>query len=102
MPRQPMGRRVKAARGKSARFDKFLLRVRMHGRIMSDGHEPAIPLRAQADSLDGRGPHAYIMKDLPPRQRDFHRLVEATRGDRGQNGLGLEAKFEPEPAATEG
>jgi hypothetical protein len=63
----------------------------MHGRIMSDGHEPAIPLRAQADSLDGRGPHTYIMKDLPPRQRDFHRLVEATRGDRGQNGLGMDA-----------
>jgi hypothetical protein len=97
-----MGRRVKAARGKRARFDKLLLRVRMHGRIMSNGHEPAVPFRAEADSLDGPGAHAYVMEDLPPRQRDFHRLVQATRGDCGQNGLGVDAQLGSETAANVG
>jgi hypothetical protein len=93
MPRLPMRRRVEAARAKRARFDKFHLRVRMHGRVVSDGHETAIPLSAQADSLNGRGPHADVMKDLPPRQRDFHRPVQVTRGDRGQNSLGVDAQL---------
>ena len=82
MPRHPMGRRVEAARCERARFDKFLLRIRMHGCIMSDGHEPAVLRRAEADSLDGRGPYADIMKNLPPRQPDFHRPIQLTRGDR--------------------
>src|SRR5246500_5940983 len=102
MTRQPMGRRVKAARGKRARFDKFLLRVRMHGRIMSDGHEPAVPLRAQADSLDGCGAHAYIMEYLPSRQRNLHRLLQEARGECRQDGLGVDAQLGSETAANVG
>jgi hypothetical protein len=34
----------------------------MDGRIMSNGHEPAVPFRAEADSLDGRRAHAYSWK----------------------------------------
>jgi hypothetical protein len=42
------------------------------------------------------------VKDLPPRQRDFHRPVQAARGDRGQNGLGVDAELGSEPAANVG
>src|SRR5260370_8152363 len=84
MPRQPMGSRLKAARGKRARFDKFLLRVRMHGRLMSDGNEWTVPLRAEAYTLTRCGAHTHILEDLPPRQCNLHRLLRLPRGARSQ------------------
>src|SRR5690242_21509433 len=102
MPRQPMGRRVKAARGKRARFDKFLLRVRMHGRIMSDGNESAVPLRAEPYTLTRCGAHAHIMEDLPPRQCNLHRLLQVARGERSQDGLGMDTQLGSETAPDMG
>ena len=72
----------------------------MHGRIMSDGHEPAVPRRAQADSLDGRGAHAYIMEDLAPRQRDFHRPVQATRAIAARMVSEWTLSLDPKPPPT--
>src|SRR5262245_4723615 len=98
MPRQPMGRRVKAARAKRACFDKFLLKVRMHGRIMSDGNESTVPFRAEAYTLTRCGAHPHIMENLPPRHCNFHRLIQAARGDRSQNGLGMDTQLGSETA----
>jgi hypothetical protein len=102
MPRQPMGRRVKAARGKRARFDKFLLRVRMYGRIMSDGNESTVPLRAEAYTLTRCGAHAHIMEDLPPRQCNLYRLLQVARGERSQNRLGMDTQLGSETAPDRG
>src|ERR1700731_724504 len=99
MPRQPMGRRIEAACGKRAGFDKFLLRVRMHGRVMTYSYKRPVSPRAKTDSLDGRGTNADIVKNLTARQRDLHRPVQATRGDRGQNCLGMNAQLGSEAAA---
>ena len=66
MSRQSIGRRVETARAECARLDEFLLAVRVHGRIVTDGHDLAVPHRGQTDSLDRRGPHADVMEDLSP------------------------------------
>ena len=68
---------------------------------MADREDSTIPIRAQTEALHGIRAVRRDVKDLLPRQCDFHRPLELARGDRSQDGIGVDPELAAETAANE-
>ena len=62
----------------------------------------AVARRAQPDPLARRRPAAEELEDLLARHGDLDRLLQLARGERRQDGLGVDAQLGAEAAADEG
>src|SRR6266480_5374077 len=69
---------------------------------MADGENPAVAISAKAKALDGIRTVRGDVKYLLPRQREFHRPLELSRGDRCQYRIGIDPELAAETAADEG
>src|SRR6266446_10762425 len=69
---------------------------------MADGENSAVAIGTEAKALDGIRAVGRDVEDLLPRQRNFHRALELSRGDRRQNRIGIDPQLAAETAADEG
>ena len=69
---------------------------------MADREDSTVPIRTQAEALDGIRAVRRDVKDLLPCQCGFHRPLELPRCDRRQNGIGIDPELGPETATDEG
>jgi len=63
---------------------------------VADREDSTVPIRTQAEALDGIRAVRRDVKDLLSCQRGFHRPFELPRRDRRQNGIGIDPELAAE------
>ena len=93
MPGQPVGAGVERPRLEGGALVGLLAPQVAREDIVADRKNAAVPIRAQADALDGVRAVRRDMEHLLARQRRLHRPLELARRDRRQNGVGVHPKL---------
>jgi hypothetical protein len=66
--------------------------------VVADRQDSAVAICSQAEALDRVGAVRRDVKDLLPRQRGFHWLLELPGGNRRQDGIGVDPELAAESA----
>src|ERR1700722_11766697 len=98
MPRQPIGSSIERAGLQRGPLIRLLAGQIARKHIMANRQDAAVAIGGQTETLDRIGTMRGDVKDLLPRQRRFHWSLELLRGNRRQNGIGVDPEFAAESA----
>ena len=96
---EPVGRGVERARRVHDRLGIFVGPCALRERLVGDGGERAVALGAQPHALDRGRAVGRDIKHLLAGQHDPHRPGELARGERRQDGIGIDRQLAAEAAA---
>jgi hypothetical protein len=101
MPGQPVVAGIERSRLKGRALVVLLAPKIPRKHIVADRENAPVWIRAEADALNGVRAMSRDMEHLLTCQRRLHRPVELARGDRRQNGVGVDPELGAKAPADE-